>query len=110
VQAGSYGSWGMYWFHCRGVRPPAAAQIRWMAYWTSWTAYDGHADPPVIVHIGRFAHFKRRTASPQSVTGGRWPLLAGADMYVRRGSAGTQIVRVMEVTVPASLPARMYGG
>ena len=24
----------MYWFHCRGVRPPAVAQIRWMAYWT----------------------------------------------------------------------------
>jgi hypothetical protein len=24
----------MYWLHCWGVRPPAVAQIRSMAYWT----------------------------------------------------------------------------
>jgi hypothetical protein len=34
TQDGSYGSWGMYWFHRRGVRLPAVAQIRSMAYST----------------------------------------------------------------------------
>ena len=83
----------MYWFHCRSVRPPAVAQIRWIAYWTL------RFQSPVVPSSLPVASVR-----PSGLNATEWTLtlLPVRGRPSGRGRAGSAISH--SPTVPSALP------